>query len=466
MRNKSVAEILHKVLEKVRPSREELRAEKEVAEKVMKHIRQLKGKHIETMMVGSTARNTHLKGDRDIDIFVLYPKELSREEFEKDGLRIGKEVFKGHEWRQEFAEHPYIRGNIEGFEIEIVPSYKVDRASELLSAVDRSPFHMKYLSGKMAERQKDEARLLRAFLKGIDCYGAKLSVNSVPGYVVELLILKYGNFLKCLEAVSDWKKETIIDLEGHWKEKEEECGKKFQHHHLIVVDPTDGNRNVAAALSFNQFARFIAAARRFLEKPDERFFFRKKEKPFSAANLREKLADRRLIVAEMPYPKNTHPEIITGQLKKLKNKLKIQLALNEFGVIDLKEWANEKNLIAFVIEPKDLELEKIRKHTGPEVTDRKASENFLNAHKGIEGGPRIENGKWVVEKKRKHWNAAEFVKWYFRDELKREKEPLKGAMGKAKIYRKEEALNLYRKDESFREFFTKFLKGKEEFLEY
>ena len=31
----------------------------------------MEGKHIDVILAGSLARNTHLKGDRDIDIFVV-----------------------------------------------------------------------------------------------------------------------------------------------------------------------------------------------------------------------------------------------------------------------------------------------------------------------------------------------------------------------------------------------------------
>ena len=123
-------ELLKQVLERVVPSAEEKKSEAELAKKIMQQIKGMEGKHIDVVWAGSSARDTHLKGDRDLDIFVLFPQKLSREEFEKEGLRIGKQVFKGHEWEEAYSEHPYVRGMIYGFEVEIVPSYKISDASK------------------------------------------------------------------------------------------------------------------------------------------------------------------------------------------------------------------------------------------------------------------------------------------------------------------------------------------------
>ena len=116
-----------------------------------KKIKEMEGKHVDVVLCGSNARDTHLKGDNDLDIFVLFPEKLSREEFEKEGLRIGKKVFRGKKWEKAFSEHPYIRGKIEEFDVEIVPSYKVPSAELLQSSVDRSPFHNQYLKKRLKQ---------------------------------------------------------------------------------------------------------------------------------------------------------------------------------------------------------------------------------------------------------------------------------------------------------------------------
>jgi len=59
---------------------------------------------------------------------------------------------------------------------------------------------------------------------------------------------KLQNFLNLLKAATKWKAQEIIDLEKFYKKEEYNLLKKiFKNQALIVLDPTDKNRNVAAA---------------------------------------------------------------------------------------------------------------------------------------------------------------------------------------------------------------------------
>jgi len=156
--------LLKGILKKIKPKPGEIRGEERIVRELTEKIQAMEGKHVEVALGGSLARGTHLSGDRDIDLFVLFPEKIERGEFEKEGLRIGEKIFRGWKWEKAYTEHPYIRGNIKGFDIEIVPGYKVEKAEMLKSAVDRSPFHTKYLKAKLSTKQRDEIRLLRQFL--------------------------------------------------------------------------------------------------------------------------------------------------------------------------------------------------------------------------------------------------------------------------------------------------------------
>ncbi|MCX6803417.1 MAG: nucleotidyltransferase domain-containing protein, partial [Candidatus Diapherotrites archaeon] len=130
-----------KILNKITPSAKEILAEKKLVEEIRKKIAKIEGKHSHLEWCGSSARGTHLRGDRDLDLFVMFDKTLPPEELEKEGLRVGKSIFRGHTWEMAYSQHPYIRGKIKGFEVEIVPSYIVASGAEKQSAVDRTPFH-------------------------------------------------------------------------------------------------------------------------------------------------------------------------------------------------------------------------------------------------------------------------------------------------------------------------------------
>jgi len=124
----------------------------------------------DVVQVGSTARDTWVSGDRDIDLFVRFDAALDREQLEEYGLAVGHAVLPdGHE---EYAEHPYVKGTYEGFDVDLVPCHDVETAGDLISAVDRTPFHDAYLSARLDEGLADDVVLAKAFLKGIGAYGA------------------------------------------------------------------------------------------------------------------------------------------------------------------------------------------------------------------------------------------------------------------------------------------------------
>ena len=61
---------------------------------------------------------------------------------------------------------------------------------------------MKKKLGKL----RDEVRVLKKFMKGIDTYGAEIKVGGFSGMLCETLILNYGSFEDTIKSASDWKK--------------------------------------------------------------------------------------------------------------------------------------------------------------------------------------------------------------------------------------------------------------------
>ena len=141
------------VVKQLVPSTQEAASEQKMARSLITRIKKMNGPHVNVALAGSLARNTHLRGDRDIDIFVFYPPSLKREKFEKEGLKLGHTVFGKNFHEEAYSEHPYVRGMIDGFNVEIVPTFQVKKATEKLSAVDRTPFHAAYMKKKLSNKQ-------------------------------------------------------------------------------------------------------------------------------------------------------------------------------------------------------------------------------------------------------------------------------------------------------------------------
>ncbi len=454
--------ILPLVLAKVTPDPKEFEAESRKAREIIKQIMSIKGSHVKAELGGSLSRNTHLKGDRDIDIFVFYPAELDRKSFEKESLALGKKAFRGKQFEIAYAEHPYARGVMDGYDVEIVPSYCIEDTSALKSSVDRSSFHTRYLKKRLSESHRKGTRLLKAFLKGINAYGADTRQTSFSGYLCELLVLNFGSFEGVLESARQWGLGTAIDIEfGRF---EAELGKMFPCSALIVVDPTDKNRNVAAAVSKNQFARFVAASREYLKSPSLDFFFPKKPKPLPPKKVRFHCLEEDLVVFKAPYPKGVFSDTAWGQFKRIAKKLSSSLEQHGFTVYRAEAWTDEKKLVFFFFDLEANELERTVLVRGPEVFMEAPSARFLEKHKKPVFGPRIVDGRWVVGEERKEPCARNLIKKLFWAFSAHESAKIKRTMRSARMLSESQVVSDYKKHAGFREEFTLFLEGKEAFM--
>ncbi len=208
---------------------------------------------------GSLAKQTYLAGQADMDCFVAFARTVDRAELEKRARSMGQLL---DDAVVAYAEHPYVQGTWQDHDAEIVPCYDVDDASQLQSAVDRTRLHTTYVNEHLDEAGCQEVRLLKAFLRGAEIYGAEESVLGFSGYLAELLVLAFGD----LEGVLAWA------LAGF--EHPVEPGDPGQAHFedaLIVVDPVDPTRNAAAAVAPSSLIRLREAAGAFTRAPSAGF---------------------------------------------------------------------------------------------------------------------------------------------------------------------------------------------------
>lgn len=456
VKKQKMAEIKKKVLEKVIPSEEEIRKEKEISEKILKKINKCKGKHLEAILAGSLSRNTHLKGDKDIDIFILFDKKLERKEFIKEGLRIAKKI-SGKNWEIDFGEHPYVKTEIEGHKIELIPAYKISSTKELLSSVDRTPFHTSFVQEKIKETHRNEIRLLKKFLKGTECYGAELKTQGFSGYLTELLVIKYKSFENTLKKAWSWKPQKIISLtEKLNKKKEAELAKKFSFP-LVFIDPTDEKRNVAAAVSPEVYERFREKAKEFLRKPSMHFFFPKPVKIFSQKEFNKKISGKNILVIETGY-KKIHEDVAFGQLRQFLRKLRKELEENDFTVLNEKLWTDQKEKMLLLVEVKEKQLGKEKMVKGPPSEMKEHASKFREKH----GRHKVKEikGHLHAKVKRKHIKAETAVKEFIEKQIKvnPKKFLVRQLKEKFSVYSGKKLKKIYKGEA--KEFFSKYLKRK------
>ena len=152
------------------------------------------------------------------------------------------------------------------------------------------------LTGEM----KNDVRLLKEFLKSNGVYGAEIAKQGFSGYVAEVLVWNFGSFEDVIKKISKIKLGQVIG----------KATKKFETP-IVIMDPIDTNRNLAAAISTENIGKFVLACRAFLKKPSLSFF---KSRPSSKKNLRD------VIVVKFTYTSRS-PDIIWGQMKRAANEL-------------------------------------------------------------------------------------------------------------------------------------------------
>ncbi len=469
----AIEKVCAEVLKKVTPSLEERKRTLTLAEDLKKKVEASAEKakvKAEVRVEGSIAKDTWLSGEPDIDIFMRVPKTMPRKEFGTICLDIAKNATQGFKQTERFAEHPYLECVINNVRVNIVPCYKVKRG-EWLSATDRTPFHTDYVKPLLNERLSGEIRLLKKFMKGTGVYGAEIKVGGFSGYLCELLTLHYGSFIEVLKSAADWKWSEVIDYEGYYKGREGELRKIFEEP-LIVVDPVDKGRNVAAAVREERLSEFVSAARAFLKNPNLKFFFPPEVEAFNTEKLVQAIKIRGSALVFVKFGKvKTVPDVLWGQLYRSQKSLRKTLRSFDFNVIRDEVWSNEENVNVFIFEVERRFLPSIKKHFGPPIEKKEECERFLKKHveaKWTISGPRVENGRWTVEIQRRYTD----IKGLLVDKLKDGGKSIgiAGMLSKAiaqslEVLINEEILGLYSSNAEFAKFLTEYLKGRPKWLD-
>lgn len=395
-----VNEVLKKALELVVPSKGEREkaksAEEELRRRLDKAIKH-QSYNIEYRFLGSYARDTWLKNNLEIDVFLLFPENVSLKELENVAIKIGKEVVDKYELR--YAAHPYVHGKVLDVEVDVVPCYKLKSLEKIKSAVDRTPFHHEWLKDRIKGKEND-IRLLKQFLKAGNLYGAEYKVRGFSGYLCELLIVFYESFYELVKNARMWSRKTVIDV----PKGETRKGKQF-----FVIDPVDVKRNVAANLSLDNLARFVERCRRFIENPTIEFFVKPKvELPKNEAIIKEiENRSTALCVVEFEKPRIVEDNLYP-QLERACKKIEKYLTRQNFMPLRSDYYAGEKCYL--IVECQVKELARIEKRIGPPFEEENHIKTFLEKNRDYK--PFIEDGRYCVYVKRRHWRVEEAIKDY------------------------------------------------------
>ena len=347
---------------------------------------------------GSYVKGTWLPKKADVDIFIKFEKSTPDKKFVEISKQVGFNSMKKFKPYVRYSEHPYVEATIKGTKVNVVPCYDVKRG-QWQSAADRSPFHTKFMLESLTGAMKDEVRLLKNFLSCNKIYGSEIARQGFSGYVAEVLILNFGSFKDVINAVSKLKNNQIIGKPT----------KKFDTS-IIIIDPIDSNRNLAAAISNENIGKFILAARAFKKRPSKSFFKPQPKPKSSKKNLDNTIA------VKFSYSSRS-PDIIWGQIKRAANSLAVQLEKEGFKVLRQSGAVDEKNSACLLFLMQSLKIEENFVREGPDFFFDKDSEIFIskNSKKSMMW---IGNNRKIFSlQKRQHIDVRIFLKDLLKNHL-------------------------------------------------
>ena len=347
---------------------------------------------------GSFAKGTWLSKDADIDIFIKFKKNVSEDKFEKISQKIGFNSLKKYSPYVRYSQHPYVEAKIKNTKINIVPCYDV-KIGEWKSAADRSPFHTKFMKKSLTSKMKNEVRVLKTFLKSNGIYGAEIAKQGFSGYISEVLILEFGSFENLIKSISKIQANQVIG----------KTSKSFDTS-IVVIDPIDSNRNLAAAISDENIGKFILISRALKDNPSLVFFKNKKSRTVNKFW-------NNLLVVKFDF-KARSPDIIWGQIKRATSSLSTQLELGGFVVLRSKSYTDQKREAYLLFFLESTKISEIYQKKGPEFFRKDSTHSFISKNLRNAELLWVGDGKKIISlEKRKHVDAVSFMKEFLKKNL-------------------------------------------------
>lgn len=384
---KTLAKLLSDVKIELLPGKDR---QKDVSTVIKNINNALRSKKIKATAVcgGSFAKDTNLKDNFDVDLFVKFDVKSYTD---KDISGLLEKALSNYKPVRVHGSRDYFQFKHLGLNLEVVPVLDVKNPKDAVNVTDMSPFHVKWVVDHIKKNSTiaDEIRLTKKFCKAQGCYGAESYIKGFSGHVIDILVINYGGFVKLLEASVKWptgKKKIVIDVvNAHKGNALFFMNSSKIANKLVVVDPVYPARNAAAALSDEKLEIFISEAKNFLKKPSEDFFV---EHELTIEDIKKRFAvikkDKKNAGSELFILKATQKEgkrdVVGSKLLKVLEIIQGVLTDNDFELIDSGwYWKDGSDaLYYFVIKNSELDAKKIVQ--GPPVQNKFHADNFKKKH--------------------------------------------------------------------------------------
>lgn len=352
---------------------------------------------------GSFAKGTLTQSDEyDADVFVRF--DWKYENLSDLLEKVLKKVVKKHnlQIRRMHGSRDYFRVYKDRkLTFEVIPVVRIKKVREARNVTDLSYFHVRYVKKNLSKRMKKELALAKKFFKAQGVYGAESYIHGFSGYGLECLIIYYKTFEKMLKELIKVKEseKLVIDIERFYKRKNDvffELNESKLHSPVILIDPTWKERNVLASLNWETFAKFQRAAREFLKKPSESFFF---DYGFDEKKFKGRGGEFVHLILET----NRQEGDIAGTKMKKFSGMLARILKDYFEVLDKKfTYSGEGARADFYLL---LKAKKEVLKTGPPLDKKKDVTKFKKANKKV-----VKEGGSIYARMRIDFSAKEFLK--------------------------------------------------------
>jgi tRNA nucleotidyltransferase (CCA-adding enzyme) len=317
--NKEIEKKLEEIKEKLKPPEDEIRRLRNIFNHVSSKLNNLGN----VQLMGSFAKGTILRNTNEIDVFLFIDRKKPIEKAFKEIMH----AFSTYKYEIAYAQHPYLRVYVLDARVDIVPAYYISENEKPISAVDRTRLHTEYVIKNTTEKQRDDIRLLKQFLKNINAYGADIKTQGFSGYFCECLVIKKGNFINALRFFSNLEFET--DENGN----------------MIFSDPVDKERNLTASLSKECLSKAFIASKKFFELKDlqlmdEFFWFGQNKMKVKKPNIVKSFNVISIIFDKPAIPEDVRFGVLKKACKALCENLEKQ-GIQVINYYTFNEWYND-----------------------------------------------------------------------------------------------------------------------------
>jgi len=383
--------LLKEVLQEITP-------EKTKPQEVQKFLKDLNAqlkKHkikAKAMLGGSFAKDTWLKGDYDVDVFVKFSLKYDDRSL---STLLGKALKKFKPTKLHGSrDYFWVKNNTK---YEIVPVRDIKKPEQALNVTDFSPGHVKWVNTK-GKKYKKDIMLAKKFCKAQKVYGAESYIRGFSGHVVDILVIYYKGFLPMLKAAGKWKQKSVVDFNNKYKGKALLMMNKSKlHSPLIVIDPVQPQRNASAALKQDKFDEFVKASKAFLKKPSKKFFEEKKTDY-------EALAKKGNLIKIAVDAKSGKEDVVGTKLLKAYEYFRSKF--RDFELVNSGWDWNRKNKAVFWFVIKTTQLTPTEARLGPPKDIKIGVKEFKKKHKKTY----TSKGRIMAKVKRKYTTPKDLVK--------------------------------------------------------